>query len=120
MGKEVVVWPRGDKTSIMGRFTQLSVKVGEKVCSTNDCLTASCIQNYHSQARGVLYDCGGEVGSSVEVSNESNQLLMVAEVQVKSCTESSGGSTEIVPSESVPSETEPNQTEPSQTEPNQT
>ena len=81
----VAVWPRADSGT--NRYTQLKVTIsGQNCVSQESCLSNSCIKNLNKEKRPIEFVCSEAASSGdVVISNESNQILQVAEVQLFTC-----------------------------------
>ena len=57
-------------------------------CSTDACLTSTCIAESNSKGEPISFDCSGADVTEINISNENDQYLQIGEVQVYSCFES--------------------------------
>ena len=80
----VAVWPRADKGQ--DRYTELAVQVGGQSCVCQEsCLTSDCIKELNREQRPVEFVCNEPASGDVVISNENDQILQVAEVQLFTC-----------------------------------
>jgi hypothetical protein len=80
----VAVWPRAD--SGQNRYTELAVSVGGQTCVCQEtCLSSNCIKALNNEQRPIEFVCEESGSGDVIISNESNEILQVAEVQLFTC-----------------------------------
>ena len=82
----VAVWPRAD--SGQSRYTELAVKINGQTCVCQEsCLSSNCIKALNNEQRPIEFVCdeAASADNDVVISNESDQILQVAEVQLFTC-----------------------------------